>query len=80
MATELGVTFPLAYGVAGTDVAAYAPEWADDHRGHYLQPMEFLIAKDGAITGSLYASGGVGRMDVGDVIRLIRGRDERANR
>jgi hypothetical protein len=39
--------------------------------------MEFLVNRDGVIEGSLYASGGVGRMDVDAVIELIRGRDKR---
>ena len=37
------------------------------------------MATDGTIAGSLYASGGVGRMEVGSVIELILGRDRRAN-
>lgn len=79
MAEEDGFTFPLAYGVTDTDVAEFFPEPCDDHRGHYFQPMEFIVAADGKIVGSLYASGGVGRMEVGSVIDLIRGRDRRAN-
>ncbi len=79
MAAENGFTFPLAYGVTDADVAALFPEPCDDHRGHYFQPMEFLVASAGVIAGSLYASGGVGRMEVGSVIDLIRGRDRRAN-
>lgn len=79
MADENGFTFPLAYGITDADVAALYPEACDDHRGHYFQPMEFLVASSGKIAGTLYASGGVGRMDVGSVIDLIRGRDGRAN-
>jgi peroxiredoxin len=79
MAKENRFTFPLAYGVTDADVAEFFPEPCDDHRGHYFQPMEFLVAADGKIAGSLYASGGVGRMEVGSVIDLIRGRDRRAS-
>jgi peroxiredoxin len=77
MARENGFTFPMAYGVTDTQIAAYHPEPCDDRRGHYFQPMEFLVQQDGMIAGSLYASGGVGRMDVDAVIELIRGRDRR---
>lgn len=77
MAAKEGFTFPLAHGVSDVEVTSLYPETCEDHRGHYFQPMEFLAEADGTITGSLYASGGVGRMDVGAVIDLIRGRDRR---
>jgi peroxiredoxin len=78
MAEENGFTFPLGSEVADEQLSGYFPEFCDDHRGHYFQPMEFLVSADGTIVGSLYASGGVGRMEVGSVIDLIRGRDRRA--
>ena len=76
-ARDNSLTFAMAHGVTDRDVAPYFAETADDHRGHYLQPMEFLVNRDGVIEGSLYASGGVGRMDVDAVLDLIRGRDKR---
>jgi peroxiredoxin len=79
LAASDALSMALAYGVTDEDIAAFSPEPCDDHRGHYFQPMEFLVASDGKIAGSLYASGGVGRMEVGSVIDLIRGRDRRAN-
>jgi peroxiredoxin len=79
MAVANRFTFPLAFGLPDEDVAALVPEWCNDRRGHYTQPMEFLVAADGTIAGSLYASGGVGCMEVGSVIELILGRDRRAD-
>ena len=76
-AADNGFTFPMAFGVTDDEAAPFFAEACDDHRGHYIQPMEFLVRRDGVIEGSLYASGGVGRMDVEHVIDLIRGRDKR---
>ena len=35
------------------------------------------MGTDGTIAGLLYATGGVGRMEVGSVIELVFGRDHR---
>ena len=77
MASEVGLAFPIAYGVSEQDVAALDPWWADDHHGEYLQPMEFLVLRHGIVFGSLYASGPIGRMDVEEVLFAVRGRERR---
>lgn len=70
-------TFPIAYGLSEVQLEEFDPWWADDHHGHYPQPMEFLILRGGTIFGSLYASGPIGRMDVEEVLTSIRGREHR---
>ena len=75
-----GLTFPIAYGVTEESVAALAPWWTDDDRhGRYLQPMEFLLGR-GVVLGSMYASGPVGRMAVGEALAMIRNRENRRRR
>ena len=74
---EDGLTFPLAYGITEEDVRELDPWWADDHRGRYLQPMEFLLLRGGTAFGSMYASGPVGRMGVDQVLASVRGRERR---
>ncbi len=77
MSREHGLSFPIAFGVQETQVRELDPWWADDHHGHYLQPMEFLVLRGGTIFGAMYASGPVGRMDVDEVLTAIRNRERR---
>ncbi|MDA1189488.1 MAG: redoxin domain-containing protein [Chloroflexi bacterium] len=76
VAESHGITFPIAYGVTGEQIAGLDPWWADDHHGYYPQPMEFLILRGGTLFGTLYASGPVGRMHVDEVLTSIRGREK----
>ena len=77
MAEENGLTFPIGYGLAPSQLKEFYSWWADDHHGHYPQPMEFLVIRGGTIFGSLYASGPIGRMDVNEVLVSIKGRERR---
>ncbi len=77
MVEKNGLTFPVAYGLAEGQVAAYHPLPNEDHHGRYLQPMEFMVLRNGTIFGSMYASGPVGRMGVEEVLNSIRGRERR---
>ena len=75
MAEEVGLTFPIAYGLTEEGVSGLAPWWADDRHGRYLQPMEFIILRRGIVFCSMYASGPIGRMAVDEVIDLLRRRE-----
>ena len=85
MAEEVGLTFPIAYGITEDQVADLAPLWVEDDRhGRYLQPTEFLVAKRRRIAfGTMYASGPIGRMSVDEVLYLLgnldRSRRRRSN-
>ena len=74
---EDGLTFPLAYGITDEDVRELDPWWAEDHRGRYLQPMEFLLLRGGTAFGSMYASGPLGRIAIEQVLVSVRGREKR---
>ena len=73
MAEEVGLTFPIAYGITEDQVADLAPLWTEDERhGRYVQPTEFLVAKRRRTTfGTMYASGPIGRMSVDEVLYLL---------
>ena len=73
MAEEVGLSFPIAYGITEDQVADLAPLWTEDERhGRYVQPTEFLVAKRRRIAfGTMYASGPIGRMSVGEVLYLL---------
>ena len=77
MAQENSLTFRIAYGLTDVLLQGFDPWWADDHHGHYPQPMEFMVLRGGTIFGSMYASGPVGRMHVDEVLTSIRGREQR---
>jgi hypothetical protein len=49
-------------------VAGFDPWFGDDHHGHYIQPMEFLLGRGGAVYGAMYATGPIGRMAVDEAI------------
>jgi peroxiredoxin len=77
MAEEVGLSFPIAYGVTPDSVESLAPWWTEDERhGRYLQPTEFLLRR-GIVLGSMYASGPIGRMDVDEATAFIRNRERR---
>ena len=73
MVEEVGLTFPIAYGITEDQVADLAPLWTEDERhGRYVQPTEFLVAKRRRIAfGTMYASGPIGRMSVDEVLYLL---------
>ena len=77
MAKANGLSFPIAYGVTEEEVAGYHPLPNEGHHGRYIQPMEFLVLRNGSIFGSIYASGPVGRMGVDEVLNSIRNRERR---
>ena len=77
MAEEVGLSFPIAYGVTPDSVESLAPWWTEDDRhGRYVQPTEFLLRR-GIVLGSMYASGPIGRMDVDEATAFIRNRERR---
>ena len=73
LAEDVGLTFPIAYGITEDQVADLAPLWTEDERhGRYVQPTEFLVAKRRRIAfGTMYASGPIGRMSVDEVLYLL---------
>lgn len=73
MAEEVGLSFPIAYGITEDQVADLAPLWTEDERhGRYVQPTEFLVAKRRRTAfGTMYASGPIGRMSVDEVLYLL---------
>lgn len=77
MVDKYGLTFPVAYGVTEEQVKDFHPLMNEDHHGRYIQPMEFMLLRDGTVFGSMYASGPVGRMGADEVINSIKSRERR---
>ena len=70
------LTYSVAYGVTKGDAGLLAAWWSED-RGGYIQPSEFLLGRGGAVLGSIYASGPVGRMSSDEAVRLITNQERR---
>lgn len=75
MVEDLGLSFPVAYGIDETDFKSLGAWWTEDHHGRYMQPAEFLISRGGVVFGSLYASGPIGRMAIDEVLYAITARE-----
>ena len=67
------VSFPLGYGVTRAQ-ADLIGAWWEDRRG-IVQPAEFVIDAGGLVVTSSYSSGPIGRIDAGDVIKMINFRE-----
>ena len=64
------VSFPVGYGV-DRETADTVGAWWEDRR-NIVQPAEFVVGVDGKIMVSSYSDGPLGRIDAGDVTRLIK--------
>ena len=61
--------FPIGYGVT-KDIADTLGSWWEERR-HIIQPSEFVLNAEGKVMASSYSDGPLGRIDAGDVIKLI---------
>ena len=66
---------PVAYGVTREQADAIGAFWED--RRSIVQPSEFLIDAEGRVAHATYSAGPIGRVLVGDVLKLVRSRDSR---
>jgi hypothetical protein len=79
-AKEVGaeLSYPIAYGVTRA-TADRIGAWWEERRG-IVQPSEFVLAADGKVVASTYSSGPIGRIEPGDVVKLIQFRDRQAKK
>jgi peroxiredoxin len=75
-AAELG--YPLGYGATRED-ADRIGAWWEDRRG-IIQPSQFVVGTDGKVIASTYSSGPIGRIEPGDVLKLIEFREKQAKK
>ncbi len=65
-----GKDFPFGYGVT-RDIADTLGSWWEDRR-QIIQPSEFVVnGETGRVVLSSYSDGPLGRLDAGDVVRLV---------
>lgn len=68
------VSFPVGYGVT-REIADMLGSWWEDRRS-IIQPSEFLVDAGGKILASSYSDGPIGRIDAGDVVKVIKFREQ----
>lgn len=65
-----GKGFPFGYGVK-RDIADSLGSWWEDRR-QIIQPSEFIVnGETGKVVLSSYSDGPLGRLDAGDVIKIV---------
>lgn len=64
------ITFPIAFGVNGSEFAAQTGAFYDANKG-FLQAAGFLLGPEGRVMAALYSTGAVGRYTAAEVLRLI---------
>lgn len=65
-----GKGFPFGYGVT-RDVADTLGSWWEDRR-QIVQPSEFIVnGETGKVVLSSYSDGPLGRLDAGDVVKIV---------
>jgi len=70
-ARELGLTFPLAYGLPLKETAARLGAFYEERRG-ILHATGFVLRPDGTIAVAQYSSGPIGRLVWQDVVGLVQ--------
>jgi peroxiredoxin len=63
------VNFPVGHGVS-RDIANSLGSWWEDRR-QIIQPSEFIVGADGNVVACSYSDGPLGRIDAGDVIKMV---------
>ena len=63
------VNFPVGYEVS-RDIADALGSWWEDRR-NIIQPSEFILDADNNVVASSYADGPLGRLEAGDVVKLV---------
>lgn len=74
VAAEL--SFPVAYGATRATADLIGAWW--EERRAIIQPSEFVVTADGRVRAATYSSGPIGRIDPGDVVKLITFYDKQA--
>tara|TARA_A100001037_G_scaffold159585_1_gene143820 strand:- start:958 stop:1275 length:318 start_codon:yes stop_codon:yes gene_type:complete len=69
------VNFPVGHSVS-RDIADALGSWWEDRR-QIIQPSEFIVDADGNVVACSYSDGPLGRIDAGDVVKMVNFYDSR---
>ena len=67
VAAEVG--FPVGYGVTRAAADALGAFW--EERRQIIQPSQFVLGPGDKIVACTYSDGPLGRIDAGDVVKLV---------
>jgi alkyl hydroperoxide reductase subunit AhpC len=63
------VNFPVGHSVSRDVADSLGSYWED--RRQIIQPSEFIVGADGYVVACSYSDGPLGRIDAGDVIKMV---------
>ncbi len=66
---QLGLQFPVAYGLQKSDGERVGAAW-EERRG-FIQPAQFILDPRGQIMHVVYGEGPLGRIQAADVLRWV---------
>ena len=70
LATEMGLTFPVGYGL---DFMAFAEKTGAFYevRRSIIHATAFILKANGTVAHAVYATGPIGRLSVDDCLRML---------
>jgi hypothetical protein len=68
---ELGLRFPVGYGLALLETADTLTAFYEQRRS-ILHATGFVVRRDASIGVACYSTGPIGRLEVDDVLRVVR--------
>jgi peroxiredoxin len=77
-ATQLSLSYPLAYGMTRADADGIGAWW-EERRG-IIQPCGFILDEGAMVKTSVYSSGPIGRMEPGDAVKVLEFYDRQAKK
>ncbi|MBL8385733.1 MAG: redoxin domain-containing protein [Burkholderiales bacterium] len=63
------VDFPVGFGVTRAQADQMGSWW--EERRQIIQPSEFILNAEQKVIGASYSDGPLGRIEAGDVVRLV---------
>lgn len=70
-ANELGLKFPVAYGLDAQSVSSATGAFFEPEK-KFLHATGFLLKPDGKIQVAAYSTGPLGRLTAADVVQLVK--------
>ena len=67
---RLALRGPLAYGLDAREFSTLTGAFFDERKG-FVHATGFVIARGGAVVGSLYSTSGVGRLGADETVGLL---------
>jgi peroxiredoxin len=76
---QLGLTFPVIYGLDGPAIAELLGAYYEQRR-NIVQPADFVLNRDRTIAQLSIASGPIGRLTADDAVRYLKFLKEKAEK